>query len=371
VSRYERDSTLERLLVLAVGVSLLAVVLLLVVPFLKRSVWDPSRTVAVVGDHRITRAEYDKRQKLDDLGITNPATIGSAYAAYAQNPAGFRSQLEEQFGEESAAIGGVDPTSLQSMVNREVLVQAAPSVGVQVSDQEVEKKLDQYLATPEPPGAPGVPGAPVATPTAGPVATPAAAPAQAGAFFETLGDTVRIGRADYARLAVRPALVEERYKEKVVPQATEQAHVRHILVRTEAEARKVLADLRGGARFEVLARERSIDEGTKLKGGDLGWSPRETYVEEFAQAAFALRQPGQLSPPVKSNFGYHIIQLIQRADNRPLTPAQRESLGQAKVSQYVLDQRKALEAQNRLTVTVAPTPQPTPGADVDATPASP
>lgn len=99
-----------------------------------------------------------------------------------------------------------------------------------------------------------------------------------------------------------------------------QTHVRHILVRTnervsEAEARRRLSDLRerivaGGADFAALARANS-DDTTAGRGGDLGWIYPGDTVPEFERAMNAL-QPGQLSEPVKSPFGYHLIQVLER-----------------------------------------------------------
>ena len=100
----------------------------------------------------------------------------------------------------------------------------------------------------------------------------------------------------------------------------EQAHVRHILVRTnevvsEADARRRLTELRerittGGADFAELARLHSQD-GSAGKGGDLGWVLPGDTVPEFERAFVALK-PGELSQPVKSPFGYHLIQVLER-----------------------------------------------------------
>ncbi len=112
-----------------------------------------------------------------------------------------------------------------------------------------------------------------------------------------------------------------------------QNHARHILLRTspqlgEREAAKRLSELRqrieGGARFEDLARQYSED-GSAQMGGDLGWAGPGRYVPEFEQALNAL-QPGEVSQPVVSRFGVHLIQLVDRRQ-ATLTPReQREML---------------------------------------------
>jgi peptidyl-prolyl cis-trans isomerase C len=86
----------------------------------------------------------------------------------------------------------------------------------------------------------------------------------------------------------------------------EEIHARHILVANEADAQAALKRLKAGEDFAKVAKEVSKDPGAE--GGDLGWFTRERMVPEFADAAFKLQQ-GQLSDPVKSQFGWHIIQV--------------------------------------------------------------
>ncbi|MGB9724183.1 MAG: peptidylprolyl isomerase [Chloroflexia bacterium] len=91
----------------------------------------------------------------------------------------------------------------------------------------------------------------------------------------------------------------------------EQVHARHILVATEEEARRVLERLRAGEDFAQLAQELSRDTASGKNGGDLGWIGRGMTVEPFEKAAFAL-EVGQWSEPVKTQFGFHIIQVLEK-----------------------------------------------------------
>jgi len=102
----------------------------------------------------------------------------------------------------------------------------------------------------------------------------------------------------------------------------EQVRVRHILVESEAEARFALARLNRGERFEDLARQLSKDPGSKDQGGDLGFVGKGQLVPEFERAAFALERPGQVSPVTKTQYGYHLIQFVQRQAAQPATLAQ-------------------------------------------------
>lgn len=127
--------------------------------------------------------------------------------------------------------------------------------------------------------------------------------------------------ADY-RERLRSQLLTSKMLERVtssVPTTAEQVHARHILLATEAEAQSVLQQLLNGADFAALAQQYSLDEATKVNGGDMGFFPRGILLApEVEEAAFAL-QPGQISGVVASQFGYHIIQVLERVPDRPLS----------------------------------------------------
>jgi peptidyl-prolyl cis-trans isomerase C len=108
------------------------------------------------------------------------------------------------------------------------------------------------------------------------------------------------------------------YAEKVAAaKGQEEVRARHILVAGEEEAKKLSEQLKKGADFEKLAREKSTDKGSGANGGELGWFTRERMVPEFADAAFKLKK-GDISAPVKSEFGWHVIRV---EDRRPVQVA--------------------------------------------------
>ena len=84
---------------------------------------------------------------------------------------------------------------------------------------------------------------------------------------------------------------------------------RHILVEGEAEANEILAKIKGGAKFDELAKKHSKDPGSAENGGDLDWANPSNYVPEFSQALLKLKKGDITSAPVKSQFGWHIIKL--------------------------------------------------------------
>jgi peptidyl-prolyl cis-trans isomerase C len=94
----------------------------------------------------------------------------------------------------------------------------------------------------------------------------------------------------------------------------QEVHARHILVETEDEAKAVKAELDKGADFAELAKKKSKDPGAS-DGGDLGFFTKEQMVPEFSAVAFAL-EPGKISDPVKSQFGWHIIKVEEKRNRK-------------------------------------------------------
>jgi foldase protein PrsA len=103
--------------------------------------------------------------------------------------------------------------------------------------------------------------------------------------------------------------------------AGEQVHAMHILVGDLATAQQVEKELIEGASFAELAAKYSTDTGSKAAGGDLGWFERGQMVTEFEDAAFSL-QPGETSEPVETEYGYHIIRVVERKDAHTPTLAE-------------------------------------------------
>lgn len=109
-------------------------------------------------------------------------------------------------------------------------------------------------------------------------------------------------------------LKSEYDKEVLRMKDQKEVRARHILVETEADAKDAKKKIDGGKSFEEVAREYSKDPGSAKNGGDLGYFTKDKMVPEFANAAFAMKK-GQVSNPVKSNFGWHIIKV---EDTRPV-----------------------------------------------------
>src|SRR5262249_56319770 len=93
---------------------------------------------------------------------------------------------------------------------------------------------------------------------------------------------------------------------------------RHILVETEDEAKAIVEQLKGGADFAALAKEKSKDTGSAANGGELEFMGKSELVPEFAEVAFKM-YPGQTSNPVKTQFGWHIIRLEEKRQRQAPT----------------------------------------------------
>ena len=123
-------------------------------------------------------------------------------------------------------------------------------------------------------------------------------------------------------------------------------HARHILVDNEADAQKLIAQIKAGAKFDDLAKKNSKDTGSAENGGDLDWAKPGSYVPEFAAALEKLK-PGQMTDtPVKTQFGYHIIKLEEvRAAKFPsydeVKDKLKQQMQQVKLQEFQEKLRKA------------------------------
>jgi peptidyl-prolyl cis-trans isomerase C len=115
-----------------------------------------------------------------------------------------------------------------------------------------------------------------------------------------------------AKKAVTPEAARALYEQTVkAMKPDEEVHARHILVDNEDDAKKIAARIKGGEDFAKVAAEASKDPGSKAEGGDLGWFTKERMVAPFAEAAFKLNA-GQVSDPVKTQFGWHVIKVEEK-----------------------------------------------------------
>lgn len=151
---------------------------------------------------------------------------------------------------------------------------------------------------------------------------------------------------------VSDAKLHARYAQyiKSVP-PREEVDARHILVKTEAEAKAIIRQLEHGASFVKLAKEKSIDPAGKDSGGDLGWFTKDQMVPEFADAAFALKKGQFTRKPVKTRFGWHVIQVIDRRKAPPpsFDDVKRQLIAQIQ-GEIIADKIKELRSHAKIQI---------------------
>jgi hypothetical protein len=377
----------------------------------------PNQTLATVGAATISRQDYWKSRAIDlyeqalqfqDFAqFVGPDQQGQ-YLALAQQSL---AELPNVWGSTD-----VDPASLQKMVDDQLYLQGIDDLGLEMTEDEIRTfALNRFappgapliapsptatltaeraamatstaaslFATPLPSPLAGTPasGTPVAatpslaTPTSGtPAATPLASaptvppatpnPAEARAtaeagfaqFANEVFPLARLSQEDYERLVAAPALARQKVGDAqaaTVGQSAPQVRAAHILLPTREAAEAARARVtEGGEEFATVARELSIDESTAANGGELGWFTQEEMVAPFAAAAFAL-EPGSISEPVETEFGWHVIQVAERDPERSLTDLQINRLQQVAEERWLEEQRAALGVIS----TLPPTPTP-------------
>jgi len=223
-------------------------------------------------------------------------------AEFEKNVARRQSEMTRQgidltTAEGKTALAEMRRQILEGMIEQELIDQQVAQQGITVTQAEVDAAVNQSIAD-----SGGV-----------------------DAFNKYLSSVAGMTVEEY-REGQREGMLTQKMIERVtrnVPMTGEQVHARHILLNTKAEADSLLAQLRAGADFAVLAQRFSKDTITSAGGGDLGWFPRGGLFDAaLEQAAFDL-QPGQISGVVQSDLGgqtaYHIVQVIERDPARALS----------------------------------------------------
>jgi len=349
----------QRLLHIIIGSIVGVVVLLLLAGLVWQYVILPDRAVAKVNGEPITLREFQARVRVERMTLINQVNY---YLTFFQIFGNQPEMLQQFLGPLESLLNQLEDAEalgqqvLDAMIDERLIVQEARRRGIEVTDEEVEKAIQEafgYYAsgtpTPEPSPTPWATstlsatqiallgpsptpsptlaatpqGTPTAAgePTASPTPKPTATPFTAEAYRQRLDEWLAQAGISYDELReiVRVQLYRQKLAEQItadVPTTEEQVWARHILVEDEATAQKIWEKLQAGEDFAALAKEYSQDPGSAPRGGDLGWFGRGTMVKPFEDAAFSL-DIGEISPPVQTDFGWHIIQVLGR-EERPL-----------------------------------------------------
>ena len=145
----------------------------------------------------------------------------------------------------------------------------------------------------------------------------------------------------YLQQKIKESMTREKlfnlYKESLkefVPE--DEIKARHILVETEAEANQIISDLKKGADFAKIANEKSIDQGASKNGGELGYFVKEMMVPEFGKVVFAMKKGEITSKPIRTQFGWHVVEVEDRRMAPPPAFVEMEDLLKKKYAEQAL-----------------------------------
>ncbi len=365
-----RDRERQRWLLIGLGIVALLVLGLLAVGLYQEFVGKPSSPVAIVNGVPIRTDEYQKLWRYQYWNLQNYITrLESQKAQYeGQEGSQFLIQYMDQLIQEAQSqLLSLDSFVLEQAIDRELIRQGAAKEGIVVTPSEIQAEIEEQFGFVRNPPTPTPTPVLTDTQTLPETPTPTVPPMTLeefqeayGNYLETLKQVAGLSETDYKKLVEADLLQRklEAVLQARVPTAAEQVHARHILVQNEEMARLVLNRLRAGDDFAAVAKEFSQDTTTKEQGGDLGWFPRGRMVPEFEEAAFSL-PVGEVSEPVKTQYGYHIIKVEERDPNRPLDEMALEEARAQALDNWLAEQRAAAQIQRMLTPDKVP-PTPTP-----------
>jgi len=148
---------------------------------------------------------------------------------------------------------------------------------------------------------------------------------------------------------VSEAEIQKEYDRAKAQTGDKEYKARHVLVATEEDAKSVLAELKKGGKFDDIAQKRSLDEGTRPRGGDLDWNVPSNFDKAFADAMVKLEKGKMTEAPVRSRFGFHVIQLDDvRAVNFPPLAQVKPQIRQRLIGQRVETLIRELRAKAKI-----------------------
>ncbi len=311
-------------------------------------------------DFGIVLSEQEVDDYIDQLLAPVPLTEPTATSTIPPTAAAWATETIEGFFEQSTATAEGLATADAETATVEAEPEATAAEGEETAADPDETATPDFIATSEAVGtqtaeAPTATPDPDAPPTFTPVPTlePTSTPNREEAIetseagFELLDsnflDRAGMSRGDFERLIARPQLGRLKLNEELIkdiPESQEQVRASHILVATRDAAIELIDTRLQSEDFAVVAEEVSTDTSSAINGGDLGWFPRGIMTPPFEEAAFSL-DVDELSEPVQSEFGWHIILVTGHEDDRPLTVSILRTLQQGAVNRWLDDQQES------------------------------
>lgn len=399
MSQAELDSYRRQLIMLAVSVATVVLVLILAIGAYYQYVHLPRQSVATVNGETISRSDYWDYRRYE---LLNQISQYQQFAQFmegdqAQQYQQLAAEADREF--DNVENSSIDAATVDDMITNRILMDALDDFGLEITEEEVDERVVEFLTGmqigDDEPG-------PTADPTAEAWATATAEAEQEeqealeeaesdaaeddeNADDEETGDengneedaeeiatpepeptpaeediraTAEVNRADHdefmldrigishdefvdmflkpeiARAKIRNHLAED------VPTRDEHVEASHILVATQDAAQVVYEDLtENDADFAELAEEQSTDQQTAPNGGELGWFPRGVMVDEFDEVVFDL-DAGEISEPFQTDFGWHVVMVTDREEDRPLELSMLEQRRQQVFQEWLEEQRE-------------------------------
>ena len=378
LARAERDRILRRWVLATSAVVAVIVLGLIAYGWAEQKLINPGRAVAEVNGDAISARYLKARTELAKESLLAQASqIQSLISAFGGD-ATFTTSLQQQLEQIASLLkdeASLQRSVLDTLVDETLIRQEANRLGIVVTEEDVTKAIEAAFGfypngtptplptstpratfTPAPTLTPTAGPSPTVTPTTAPTATPTAGPSPTpqptptpysqDAFQADLNEyltglqATNVSEADF-RSQYEAQLYRSRLDEAMKAEVTreqEQVHARHILVPDEASAQDILEQVKSGSKtWEELASVLSLDTSNKDKGGDLGWFGRGAMVRPFEDAVFAAAV-GETVGPVKTDFGWHVIQVLER-EVRTLDDAAFESARQNALPRWLNDAR--------------------------------
>jgi len=398
-ARLQQEQQQRKMLIIASIIIVAIVLIVLAYGILDQTILKSQKPVAKVGNTVIRSDEFIKMVKLERQQMNGQAYQYESYKQFfgfdEQNSAYFDS-LIQQIQSQMAVPETVGATVLTSMIDSKVIGFYAEENGIDVTEQEIQDAIQRDFGyfpngTPTPENT----SIPFATSTLSPTqyalvtATPTLAPTEEVAATEEASptqvntveteptaevvedETIATATVVPSPTAYTEDLYLENYKSFVenfgkiglnekniielyrvqlinqkvyelitadVPTEEEQLWARHILVATVEEAQEVLARLNNGEDWSVIAAEVSTDTSNKDRGGDLGWFGKNAMIAEFETAAYEL-EIGEISDPVETSFGFHIIQLLGK-EVRPIETSKLDQNKQTVFNEWLTKEKE-------------------------------
>jgi peptidyl-prolyl cis-trans isomerase D len=378
LARLEKERIQNRYIMIVSVVVLVLVIAIVGYGILDQTVLRGGKPVAIVGPDKITTTEFEKTVRYSRWQLVqqydSTFQLAQSFGSNPQFASYFQSSLT-QIQNQLTDPNTVGSAVLDQLIDGRLIKQEAKKRGIVVTTAELDQAVQEWFnyfanGTPTPTVAPvelptstlspaqvamlatltptldltSTAAPKIETPTATleptvaatqsgtPVATEQASPTPTEYTFKGYQDTVakyldRLAVTKFTEADLRRVFEYGLYRKKLeaditkdLTQVQDQVWARHILVSDEATALKVIERFNAGENWAALAAEYSIDNSNKDNGGDLGWFGPGVNVAAFETAAYAT-PVGSISAPVKTEFGWHIIQVVAH-EEKALTPDQ-------------------------------------------------